>query len=161
MKRIESFTVDHSKLLRGLYVSRKDIVGVETVTTFDIRMKEPNREPVIDIAALHTIEHLGATFLRNHEIWAEKTIYFGPMGCCTGFYIIFKGDLKVEDVVLVIKEMFGFIAIYEGKIPGASSIECGNHSCQDLAAARLEAKKYLNQVVEKLTCNNILYPGQE
>ena len=106
MKRIASFSVDHNKLLRGLYVSRKDAVGNESLTTFDIRMKVPNQEPVIDVPALHTIEHLGATFLRNHAEWDEKTVYFGPMGCRTGCYVIFKGDLSSRDAVPIVKEMF-------------------------------------------------------
>ena len=158
MERIASFTVDHNKLLRGLYVSRKDAVGAESVTTFDIRMKTPNQEPVIDVPALHTIEHLGATFLRNHAEWDEKTVYFGPMGCRTGCYVIFKGDLSSRDAVPIIKEMFSFIAEFEGDIPGASAVECGNYLDQNLPMARWEAKKYLEEVLENLKDENLVYP---
>lgn len=158
MRRIESFSVDHSRLLRGLYVSRKDPVGGDMVTTFDIRMKEPNREPVIDIPAMHTIEHIGATFLRNNKVWAEKTVYFGPMGCRTGFYVILKGDLSSEDIMMIMKDMFAFIAAYEGDIPGASAVECGNYLCQDLPMARWEAGKYLKEVLEGLKHENTVYP---
>ncbi|MHC9538973.1 MAG: S-ribosylhomocysteine lyase [Vulcanimicrobiota bacterium] len=158
MRRIESFAVDHSRLLRGLYVSRKDPVGGDMVTTFDIRMKEPNREPVIDIPAMHTIEHIGATFLRNNKVWAEKTVYFGPMGCRTGFYVILKGDLSPEDIMMIMKDMFAFIAAYQGDIPGASAVECGNCLCQDLPMARWEAGKYLKEVLEQLKHENTVYP---
>ncbi|HBV68279.1 MAG TPA: S-ribosylhomocysteine lyase, partial [Clostridiales bacterium] len=127
MKKIESFQVNHLLLKRGIYVSRKDIVGENTVTTFDIRMKEPNNEPVINTAELHAIEHLGATFLRNHKQYDTLTVYFGPMGCRTGLYVIFKGDLKSDDVVGIIKEMFEFIMNYEDEIPGADPRSCGNY----------------------------------
>ncbi len=159
MKRIESFTVDHTKLKRGLYVSRKDAVGSEYVTTFDIRMKTPNAEPVLDVPALHTIEHIGATFLRNHAEWAEKTVYFGPMGCRTGCYVIFKGDLRSEDAVEIVKELFAFIAEFDGAIPGASAVECGNYLSQDLPMARYEARKYLTEVLHALTPENLVYPN--
>lgn len=160
MKRIKSFTVDHSRLRRGLYVSRKDAVGAETVTTFDIRLKAPNREPVLDVQALHTIEHLGATFLRNHGAWASRTIYFGPMGCRTGCYAVFKGDLGPRDVLPVLKELFVFIAGYYGRIPGASARECGNYLSQDLPLARREAGKYLKEVLLKPTPANLSYPSK-
>lgn len=159
MKRIESFTVDHTRLKRGLYVSRKDAVGSEYVTTFDIRMKTPNAEPVLDVPALHTIEHIGATFLRNHVEWAEKTVYFGPMGCRTGCYVIFKGDLSSENVVGIVKELFTFIAEFDGAIPGASAVECGNYLSQDLPMARYEAQKYLTEVLNRLTPENLTYPN--
>ncbi|MGV8122286.1 MAG: S-ribosylhomocysteine lyase [Candidatus Xenobiia bacterium LiM19] len=158
MKRIDSFAVDHSRLLRGLYVSRKDPVGGDMVTTFDIRMKEPNREPVMDIPAMHTIEHIGATFLRNNKVWAQKTVYFGPMGCRTGFYVILKGDLSSEDIIVIMKDMFAFIAAYQGDIPGASAVECGNYLCQDLPMARWEAGKYLKEVLEQHKHENTVYP---
>ena len=158
MKKIASFTIDHHKLQRGLYVSRKDVVGQETVTTFDIRMKLPNREPVLDVPALHTIEHLGATFLRSHPEWDEKTLYFGPMGCRTGCYVLFKGDLTSEAVVPIIKALFTFIAEYEGEIPGASPVECGNYLSQDLPMAKWEARKYLTEVLEHLQPENLAYP---
>lgn len=117
MKKIPSFTIDHIHLLRGIYVSRKDEVGGETVTTFDVRMKEPNREPALGQGALHTIEHLAATFLRNHPVWSDKIVYWGPMGCLTGNYLLMKGDLQSEDIVELMKETFRFIAEYEGKFP--------------------------------------------
>ena len=158
MKKITSFTVDHNELLRGIYVSRKDIVGGEIVTTFDIRMKEPNREPVVDVPALHTIEHLGATFLRNHSKWAEKTLFFGPMGCRTGCYILFHGDYASEDVVPVVRELFEFIANYREEIPGASAAECGNYLSHDLPMARLEARKFLKEVLDNLQEENLKYP---
>ncbi len=159
MKRIASFTVDHTRLKRGLYVSRKDAVGAEYVTTFDIRMKTPNAEPVLDVPALHTIEHIGATFLRNHAEWAEKTVYFGPMGCRTGCYVIFKGDLNSGDAIGIVKELFTFIADFDGAIPGASAVECGNYLSQDLPMARYEARKYLNEVLCVLTPENLVYPN--
>ena len=120
MEKIASFTVNHLKLLPGIYVSRKDRVGKEIVTTFDIRMTAPNREPVINTAEIHTIEHLGATFLRNHPAWKDKVIYFGPMGCRTGFYMILAGDLESKDVVDLVTEMFTFISEYKGEVPGAA-----------------------------------------
>ena len=159
MKRIASFTVDHTRLKRGLYVSRKDAVGAEYVTTFDIRMKTPNAEPVLDVPALHTIEHIGATFLRNHAEWAEKTVYFGPMGCRTGCYVIFKGDLNSEDAIGIVKELFTFITDFDGAIPGASAVECGNYLSQDLPMARYEARKYLTEVLHALTPENLTYPN--
>ena len=124
MNKIESFQVNHLTLKRGIYVSRKDLIGDQTVTTFDLRMKVPNQEPVMNTAEMHTIEHLGATFLRNHPVYKDKTIYFGPMGCRTGFYVLFAGDLESEDVVPVIREMFDFIASYEGEVPGADPKSC-------------------------------------
>jgi len=159
MKRIASFTVDHTRLKRGIYVSRQDTVGSKYVTTFDIRMKTPNAEPVLDVPALHTIEHIGATFLRNHPEWAEKTIYFGPMGCRTGCYVIFKGDLRSEEVVGIVKELFTFIAEFDGAIPGASAVECGNYLSQDLPMARYEARKYVSEVLQALTPENLVYPA--
>ena len=134
MKKIPSFTVDHIHLLRGIYVSRKDAVGDEIVTTFDIRMKEPNRE----------IEHLAATFLRNHPVWADKIIYWGPMGCLTGNYLVVKGDLQSEDIVDLMKETFRFISEFEGDVPGASPKDCGNYLMMNLPMARWEAKKFLD-----------------
>lgn len=162
MEKIESFKVNHVLLKRGIYVSRKDYdneTGKVMATTFDIRMKEPNREPVINIAELHTIEHLGATFLRNHEKYKNETIYFGPMGCRTGFYVIFKGDLKSEDVKDIITEMFEFIATFEGDIPGADPYSCGNYLDQNLPNARYESKKYLEEVLYNLKEENMVYPN--
>ncbi|MCR5186542.1 MAG: S-ribosylhomocysteine lyase [Clostridia bacterium] len=162
MEKIESFKVNHVLLKRGIYVSRKDYdneTGKVMATTFDIRMKEPNREPVINIAELHTIEHLGATFLRNHEKYKNETIYFGPMGCRTGFYVIFKGDLKSEDVKDIITEMFEFMATFEGEIPGADPYSCGNYLDQNLPNARYESKKYLEEVLYNLKEENMVYPN--
>ena len=162
MEKIESFKVNHVLLKRGIYVSRKDYdneTGKVMATTFDIRMKEPNREPVINIAELHTIEHLGATFLRNHEKYKNETIYFGPMGCRTGFYVIFKGDLKSEDIKDIITEMFEFMATFEGEIPGADPYSCGNYLDQNLPNARYESKKYLEEVLYNLKEENMVYPN--
>ena len=158
MKKIPSFTIDHIRLLRGIYMSRKDEVGNETVTTFDIRMKEPNREPALSPAAIHTIEHLAATFLRNHPVWADKVIYWGPMGCLTGNYLVMKGDLRSEDSVDLMKETFRFIAGFEGEIPGASAKDCGNYLMMNLPMAKWEADKFLHEVLEKLTEDNLNYP---
>ena len=158
MKKIPSFTIDHIRLLRGIYVSRKDEVGNETVTTFDIRMKEPNREPALSPAAIHTIEHLAATFLRNHPVWADKVIYWGPMGCLTGNYLVMKGDLRSEDIVDLVKETFRFVAGFQGGIPGARAKDCGNYLMMNLPMAKWEADKFLHEVLEKLTEDNLNYP---
>ena len=161
MEKIESFKVDHELLKRGIYVSRKDYdnkTNEVIATTFDIRIKEPNREPVLNTAELHTIEHLGATFLRNHPIYKNETIYFGPMGCRTGFYVIFKGNLDSKDIIEIIKNMFIFIAEYEGDIPGADSKSCGNYLDQNLEMAKYEAKKFLNEILENIKEENLIYP---
>ncbi len=158
MKKIESFQVNHLLLKRGIYVSRKDIVGENTVTTFDIRMKEPNNEPVINTAELHAIEHLGATFLRNHKQYDTLTVYFGPMGCRTGLYVIFKGDLKSDDVVGIIKEMFEFIMNYEDEIPGADPRSCGNYLDMNLPMAKYEAAKFYKEILCNLKEENLNYP---
>ena len=158
MKKIPSFTIDHDKLLRGIYVSRKDSVGGDTVTTFDIRMKEPNREPALHQGALHTIEHLAATFLRNDEEWQDRIVYWGPMGCLTGSYLLVKGDLESKEIVELMKRTFQFIANYEGEIPGATPKDCGNYLLQDLPMARYEAKKYLTEVLEVIKEENLIYP---
>ena len=146
-------------MLRGIYLSRQDTIGNETISTFDIRLKEPNREPVIDNPALHTIEHLGATFLRNHKEWADKTIYFGPMGCRTGCYVLFKGDLSSRDILPIIQEMFRFIADFKGEIPGAAARDCGNYLDQNLDMARWESEKYLKEVLDIATEANLNYPA--
>ena len=158
MERIASFQVDHVRLNRGLYVSRIDEINGNYLTSFDIRMKLPNREPVINIAELHTMEHLGATFLRNHSIWKEKIVYFGPMGCRTGFYLILKGKLESKDIVELIKELYKFMAEFKGNIPGATAIECGNYLDQNLPMANYEAKKYLEETLENLGEENLNYP---
>ena len=158
MERIASFQVDHIRLNRGIYVSRIDEINGNYLTRFDIRMKLPNREPVINIAELHTMEHLGATFLRNHSIWKEKIVYFGPMGCRTGFYLILKGKLESKDIVELMKELYKFMAEFEGDIPGATAIECGNYLDQNLPMANYEAKKYLEETLENLGEENLNYP---
>ncbi|MDD7317379.1 MAG: S-ribosylhomocysteine lyase [Prevotella sp.] len=159
MEKIPSFTINHECLLRGIYVSRKDRVGGETVTTFDIRMKEPNREPVLHNGAIHTIEHLAATFLRNDEQWKDKIVYWGPMGCLTGNYLLMKGDLEPRDILDLMRRTFRFVADYEGDIPGASPRDCGNWLLQDLPMARYEARKYLEEVLEQAGEENLKYPG--
>lgn len=158
MKKIASFTIDHLKLLPGIYVSRKDTIGSEVVTTFDIRMTRPNFEPVMNTAEVHTIEHLAATFLRNHETYAEKCIYFGPMGCRTGFYLILAGDYQSRDIVELMKEMFGFIRDYEGEIPGASAKDCGNYLDMNPGMARYLAHKFMKEVLEQITEERLVYP---
>lgn len=160
MEKIESFKVNHILLERGVYVSRKDYDsnGQVMATTFDLRLKKPNREPVINIAELHTMEHLGATFLRNHEVYSSETIYFGPMGCRTGFYLILKGDLTSQQALPIVKEMFAFMAEYEGEIPGADAFSCGNYLDQNLPMAKLEAKKYLTETLENISDNQLNYP---
>ena len=158
MDKIPSFTIDHNRLLRGIYVSRKDEVGGETVTTFDIRMKEPNREQVLGQGAIHTIEHLAATFLRNHPVWKERIIYWGPMGCLTGNYFLVRGDYSSADILPLMKETFAFIAGYEGEIPGAAPRDCGNWKLHDLEDARREARKYLEEVLDNAGVDNLVYP---
>ena len=158
MERIASFQVDHVRLNRGLYVSRIDEINGNYLTSFDIRMKLPNREPVINIAELHTMEHLGATFLRNHPIWKEQIVYFGPMGCRTGFYLILKGKLESKDIVELMKELYKFMAEFKGDIPGATAIECGNYLDQNLPMANYEAKKYLEETLENFGEENLNYP---
>ena len=158
MEKIPSFTIDHIRLLRGIYVSRRDNVGGEVVTTFDVRMKEPNREPVLSPSAIHTIEHLAATFLRNHPVWADRIIYWGPMGCLTGNYLIVKGDLSSAEILPLVKETFAFVAAYEGDVPGATARDCGNYLLMNLPEARWEARKYLDEVLEKISDENLNYP---
>ncbi|RRC97887.1 S-ribosylhomocysteine lyase [Prevotella sp. OH937_COT-195] len=158
MEKIPSFTINHELLLRGIYVSRKDNVGGETVTTFDIRMKEPNREPVLHNGAIHTIEHLAATFLRNDEQWKDNIVYWGPMGCLTGNYLVMKGDLFPHDIIDLMRRTFRFIADYDGEIPGASPRDCGNWLMQDLPMARFEARKFLDEVLDCISEENLVYP---
>jgi S-ribosylhomocysteine lyase len=158
MEKIPSFTIDHIRLLRGIYVSRRDNVGGEVVTTFDVRMKEPNREPVLSPSAIHTIEHLAATFLRNHPVWADRIIYWGPMGCLTGNYLIVKGDLTSADILPLVKETFAFVAAYEGDVPGATARDCGNYLLMNLPEARWEARKYHDEVLENISAENLNYP---
>lgn len=158
MNKIPSFTINHERLLRGIYVSRKDEVGGEVVTTFDIRMKEPNREPVMHPGALHTIEHLAATFLRNDAEWKDCVIYWGPMGCLTGNYLLLRGDLQSGDIVDLMRRAFKFVAEYEGEIPGAAPRDCGNYLLHDLPMAKWEARKFLTEVLNNMKPENLSYP---
>ena len=157
MKKIPSFTIDHNRLLPGIYVSRKDSVGNDTVTTFDIRMKAPNREPALHQGALHTIEHLAATFLRNNEQWADRIVYWGPMGCLTGNFLLMKGDLRSEDIVGLMIDTFEFIASFQGDVPGTQPQDCGNCLLHDLPMARYEARKYL-ETLRNIKPENLNYP---
>ncbi len=158
MKKIPSFTIDHQALKRGIFVSRRDAVGGTEVTTFDIRMKEPNRQPAMSPAALHTIEHLAATYVRNHPQWAEHIVYWGPMGCLTGNYLLIQGHLEPQDILELMQETFRFVAEYEGEVPGAEPKDCGNYLLHDLQAARLEAQTYLQEVLMNPTEENFVYP---
>ena len=161
MDKIPSFTIDHERLLRGIYVSRKDVVGGEVVTTFDIRMKEPNREPVLHNGAIHTIEHLAATYLRNDAEWKDRIIYWGPMGCLTGNYLLLRGDYESKDIVDLMRRTFRFVAEFDGEIPGAAARDCGNYLLHDLPMARLEARKYLEEVLDCITEANLHYPDSK
>ena len=161
MEKIASFTIDHNRLKRGIYVSRKDVAGGETITTFDIRMKEPNREPALHIGALHTIEHLAATYLRNDNEWKDRIIYWGPMGCLTGNYLIIRGNLKSEDIVSLMRRTFQFVADFEGDIPGAKPEDCGNYLLHDLPMARWESAKFVNEVLDNMQYDNLNYPSKE
>ena len=151
MEKITSFTIDHLKLLPGVYVSRKDHAGPEIITTFDIRMTRPNFEPVMNTAEMHTIEHLAATFLRNHPVYGSKTIYFGPMGCRTGFYLLLTGDLESKDIVPLMKEMFIFIRDFKDEVPGACAKDCGNYLDMNLPMANWLANRFLNDVLENIS----------
>ena len=157
METIKSFTVDHKRLLPGVYVSRKDSTGHDVVTTFDIRMTRPNFEPVMNTAEIHTLEHLGATFLRIHEEWGDKIIYFGPMGCRTGFYLLLAGDYESEDIISLLREMFEFVCHFEGEIPGAAPEACGNYLDQNLPMAKYLAEKYLDHVLTGITPDRLKY----
>lgn len=160
MEKIASFTVDHLRLLRGIYVSRTDRTpSGDILTTFDIRMTEPNRQPALDGATLHTIEHLAATFLRNHPLWKERIVYWGPMGCRTGNYLIVSGTYTSADILPLMRETFEFIANYEGEIPGATPRDCGNYSYMDPDGARREARRYLDEVLSAPTDANLNYPA--
>lgn len=158
MKKIASFTIDHLRLNRGIYVSRQDQVGGEIVTTFDIRIKLPNREPVLGQGAIHTIEHLAATYLRNRPDWRDRIVYWGPMGCLTGNYLLMRGELTPRDILPLMCDTFKFIAEFEGDIPGASAKDCGTRLLHDLPMARLESKKFLEETLLKATDANLEYP---
>ncbi len=157
MEKITSFTIDHIKLQPGLYVSRKDRVGTETVTTFDLRLTSPNEEPVMNTAEVHTIEHLAATFLRNDPAWKERVLYFGPMGCRTGFYLLLTGDYTSRDVLPLVKACFRFIGAYSGEIPGASARDCGNYLDMNLPMANYWGKKYA-ELLDTAENDRFTYP---
>ncbi len=158
MEKIASFTIDHIKLQPGVYVSRKDTIGAEVITTFDLRMTSPNEEPVMNTAEMHTIEHLAATFLRNHPDFREKTIYFGPMGCRPGFYLLLAGDLTSAQIVPLMVEMFEFIRDFNNEVPGASAKDCGNYLDMNLPMANYLAKKYLENVLYVIDDSRLAYP---
>ena len=158
MEKIASFTIDHLKLVPGVYVSRKDTIGKEVITTFDLRMTSPNDEPVMNTAEVHTIEHLAATFLRNHPVYGDKTIYFGPMGCRTGFYLLLAGDLTSKEIVPLMIEMFEFIRDFKDKVPGASPKDCGNYLDMNLPMANYLAKRYLDNVLYNIDDSRLVYP---
>lgn len=158
MEKITSFTINHLLLEPGIYVSRKDQAGSQTITTFDIRMTSPNDEPVMNTAEVHTIEHLGATFLRNHAEWKERVLYFGPMGCRTGFYLLLTGDLESKEIVPLMKEMFTFIRDFEGEVPGASPRDCGNYLDMNLPMAKWLAGRFLERDLEGIDEAHLVYP---
>lgn len=158
MEKITSFTIDHNLLQPGLYVSRKDRVGSETVTTFDLRITSPNEEPVMNTAEIHTVEHLAATFLRNDPQWKERVLYFGPMGCRTGFYLLLTGDLSSREALPLVLDCFRFIASYHGDVPGASAKDCGNYLDMNLPMARYWGKRYA-ALLENITDERLVYPG--
>ena len=158
MEKIASFTIDHIKLQPGVYVSRKDHIGSETVTTFDLRMTSPNEEPVMNTAEVHTMEHLGATFLRNDPVWKDRVVYFGPMGCRTGFYMLLAGDLESRDVVTLVTRMYEFMRDFEGDVPGASPKDCGNYLDMNLGMAKFLAAKYLDEVLYDIEDDRLVYP---
>lgn len=158
MEKIASFTIDHMRLYPGLYVSRKDNVNGNVLTTFDIRMTRPNFEPVMNTAEIHTIEHLAATFLRNHSEYKDKIIYFGPMGCRTGFYLIMSGDYRSEDILELMTELYTFMSEYDGEVPGASAKDCGNYLDMNLPMAKYISKRYLEDVLLKADKSRLVYP---
>lgn len=157
MEKITSFTIDHIRLQPGLYVSRKDAVGSETVTTFDLRLTSPNEEPVMNTAEVHTIEHLAATFLRNDSAWKDRVLYFGPMGCRTGFYLLLSGDLSSQDVLPLVTDCFRFIRDYRGEVPGASPKDCGNYLDMNLSMANYWGRRY-TALLENITPDRLTYP---
>ena len=160
MEKITSFTIDHLRLVPGVYVSRKDMADTQTVTTFDLRITRPNEEPVMNTAEVHTIEHLGATFLRNHPEFKDRVLYFGPMGCRTGFYLLLSGDYESADILPLVKEMFQFISTFEGEVPGASAKDCGNYLDMNLGMAKYVADKYLDVLyhIDEFPESRLIYP---
>ena len=159
MQKITSFTIDHIRLLPGLYVSRVDCAGSEKITTFDIRITRPNTEPVMDTAAIHALEHLGATWLRNNSEWQDRILYFGPMGCRTGFYLLLAGEYASRDILPLMNGMFRFIAAYEGEIPGAAAKDCGNYLDLNLSMAKWYAEKYIREVLNQPCDERLIYPA--
>ena len=159
MEKIASFTIDHIKLEPGVYVSRKDTVGSEVITTFDLRMTSPNDEPVMNTAEVHTIEHLGATFLRNHPLYKDKTIYFGPMGCRTGFYLLLAGNYTSKDIVGLIIEMFEFIRDFHDEVPCACPKDCGDYLDMNLGMANYLASRYLENTLYDIDDAHLVYPA--
>lgn len=157
MEKIASFTVNHLTLLPGIYVSRKDTVGTEVITTFDLRMTRPNFEPVMNTAEIHTLEHLGATYLRNNEEYKDKVIYFGPMGCRTGFYLVLAGDYESKDIVSLVKDMYTFMKDFEGEVPGAAARDCGNYLDMNLNMAKFVAKRYYDEVLCNILDERLVY----
>lgn len=157
MEKITSFTIDHIKLQPGLYVSRKDRVGEETVTTFDLRLTKPNDEPVMNTAEVHTMEHLAATYLRNDPVWKDRVLYFGPMGCRTGFYLLLAGDYSSRDVLPLVLSCFRFIAAFQGEVPGASARDCGNYLDMNLSMANYWGRRYA-ALLENIGDDRLVYP---
>lgn len=158
MKKIPSFTIDHTRLEPGVFVSRRDETpSGDVLTTFDIRMTRPNREMALTPEALHAMEHLAATFLRNHQEWGSRIVYWGPMGCCTGNYLIVQGEISSEEIIALLRETMAFISGFEGEVPGATPRDCGNYSFMDLAGARRAASNYL-KVLENPGKENLNYP---
>ena len=157
MEKITSFTIDHIKLQPDLYVSHKDSVGAETVTTFDLRLTSPNEEPVMNTAEVHTIEHLAATYLRNDPQWKDRVLYFGPMGCRTGFYLLLAGDYSSQDVLPLVLDCFRFIRDYRGGVPGASPKDCGNYLDMNLNMANFWGRRYA-ALLENITPDRLIYP---
>ncbi len=160
MEKITSFTIDHLRLLPGIYVSRKDHAGDMVVTTFDIRMTRPNFEPVMNTAEVHTLEHLGATFLRNHRDFKDHVLYFGPMGCRTGFYLLLSGDYESRDIVPLMTEMFEFVRDFEGEVPGAAAKDCGNYLDMNLPMTKYLADKYLKEILTRIGPERLVYPAE-
>lgn len=158
MEKIASFTIDHIKLQPGVYVSRKDTFQDTVITTFDLRMTSPNEEPVMNTAEMHTIEHLGATFLRNHKDYKDHTVYFGPMGCRTGFYLLLEGDYSSRQILPLITEMYEFIRDFKGDVPGASPRDCGNYLDMNLPMANYLANRYLQEVLYNIPEDRLIYP---
>ena len=160
MEKIASFTIDHNRLLRGVYVSRRDITpSGDVITTFDIRLTEPNRQAALSPQALHTMEHLAATYLRNDKKWKDKIVYWGPMGCCTGNYLLMQGELNPEDIIPLLKDTFKFIADFEGEIPGATPKDCSNYTFNDLPTAKKAAEIFLIEILDQISPINTIYPS--